>query len=116
MAYRHTAISSFPRAVLATTVPGLTFLPMARFSVFTLQLLLLLIPSGSLIGCQLVQVYCHHLSFHIMTHHGMQTIKILLLVSVDKIPRVARALTSPVLTLCAVSSFVSEGANPSSMF
>jgi hypothetical protein len=40
MAYRHTAISSFPRAVLATTVFSLTILPMAElFTVFTLQLL-----------------------------------------------------------------------------
>jgi hypothetical protein len=32
MAYRRTAISSFPRAVLATSVLGLIFLPVARFS------------------------------------------------------------------------------------
>jgi hypothetical protein len=30
MAYRHTPISSFPRAVLAISVIGLTFFPMAR--------------------------------------------------------------------------------------
>jgi hypothetical protein len=34
-----------------------------------------LILSGSLIGCQSIQVYCHYLSFHIMTHHRTETIR-----------------------------------------
>jgi hypothetical protein len=64
-------------------------------------------PSDFLIGCQSVQVYSYHLSFHIMIHK-MQTIKFLLLVGAGKLPRVAGAPTSPALTLCAVSSFILE--------
>jgi hypothetical protein len=60
MAYRRIAIS-FPRAVLATSVIALTFIPVAW--VFhgvhfpTAPSLKLLVLSSSLIGCQLVQVY-----------------------------------------------------------
>jgi hypothetical protein len=53
MDYRHTTISS-PWAALTSSVFGFTFLPMA-------WLLLLLVPSGSLIGYQSIQVYHHHL-------------------------------------------------------
>jgi hypothetical protein len=68
MAYRHTVISSFPKAVLAMSVLGLTFLPMARFSRCLLSRpaapaapsLRLHIPSDSLISCQSFQVYHHH--------------------------------------------------------
>jgi hypothetical protein len=50
-----------------------------------------------------------------MTHNRVQTINILLLVGAGKLPRVTGAPTSPAFTLCAVSSFVSEGADPSTM-
>jgi hypothetical protein len=50
-----------------------------------------------------------------MTHNKMQTIKILLSVGVGKLPRVTSAPTSPGLTLCAISSFVLEGADTSTM-
>jgi hypothetical protein len=45
IAYKHTAISSHPRAVLVMSVIGLAFLPSGLvFVVITLQLLLLLLP------------------------------------------------------------------------
>jgi hypothetical protein len=72
--------------------------------------------SGSLKRCEPVQVYHHHPSFHIMTHHNrMQTIKILLSDDEAKLSRVAGVPTSLALNLCAVSSFILEAANPSIM-
>jgi hypothetical protein len=58
-----------------------------------------LIPSGSLIRCQLIHVY-HHPSFLLVW---------------TKLARVASAPTTPALTLCAVSSFILEGADPFTM-
>jgi hypothetical protein len=66
MAYRHTAISSLPRAVFVTC--DQSHLPSydSFLLVITLQLLPLLPPlrplvlSSSLIGCQSVQIYNHH--------------------------------------------------------
>jgi hypothetical protein len=66
IAYRRTVIFYFQRAVLVTSVIGLTLLPIARFVWYLLSTapaahsLRLLILSGSLIGCQSVQVYHHH--------------------------------------------------------
>jgi hypothetical protein len=67
VAYRCTAIFSFLRAVLVTSVIGLTFLPLwfgshSDYSQTapTAPSLRPLIPSGSLIRCQSVQVYNHH--------------------------------------------------------
>jgi hypothetical protein len=66
MAYRHTSISSFLRAVLVTSIIGLTPLPRGSdLMVITLKLLLLLPPlrplvlSNSLIRCEPVQAYHH---------------------------------------------------------
>jgi hypothetical protein len=86
-----TAISSFPRAVFVTSVIGLTFLlpwlgshgdysPIATAA----PSLGPLVPSSSLIRCQSLQVYHHHLSFHIMTYNRIQTIEILLSVGAAK--------------------------------
>jgi hypothetical protein len=72
----------------------------------------LFVLSNSLIGCQSVQVYYHQPFF---PHIRMQTIKILLSVGGCKVPRVAGAPAYLALSLCAASSFVSEGANPSTM-
>jgi hypothetical protein len=57
-------------------------------------------PEQLLISCKLVQVYHYHPTF---------------LISGAKVPRMVCAPTSPALTLCAVSSFVSERANPAKM-
>jgi hypothetical protein len=59
----------------------------------------LLVLSGSLIGCQSVQVYHHHLP----------------LVGAAKVPRVVNAPAFMAPTLCAISSFVSEGVYLSTM-
>jgi hypothetical protein len=50
--------------------------------------------------------------FHIMTHNRLQTVKILLMVSAGKLPRMTGAPISLAVTLSAFSSFISEGANP----
>jgi hypothetical protein len=107
MASKRTAISPFLRAVLATSVIGLTFLPIAWLfcgvyfpTAPAAPSLRPLVPSGSLIVCQLIQVYHHHPAFQ---------------VGGAKLPKVAGAPTSPAPTLCAVSLSVSEGANPSTM-
>jgi hypothetical protein len=60
MAYRISAISSFVRAVLVTSVMGYSILPRGSIlTVITLQLLPF-IPSSSLVRCKPVQVYHHH--------------------------------------------------------
>jgi hypothetical protein len=56
-----------------------------------------LVLSGFLIGCQSVQVHHHHPAF---------------LIDGGKLLRVAGAPTSLALTVCAVFSFILEGADP----
>jgi hypothetical protein len=74
------------------------------FMVFTLQLLPLLPPYGCSFWAP-----CQRVSWS-------RFFTIMLLQSVEtKIPRVAGVPTYPALTLCAVSSFILEGANPSTM-
>jgi hypothetical protein len=99
MTYRRTAISSFPRAVLVTSVIGLTFLPVAQLFAHAAPSLRPLVPIGSLVGCQSIQM-CHH--------HPVSPI------GGGKLPRVSSALTFPAPTLCSLFS-VSEGTDPSTM-
>jgi hypothetical protein len=99
MAYKHVTISSFLRALLGTSVIGVTYLPVALFfcdayspTVPAAPSLRLLIPSGFLIGCHLIQVYKHHSDFPVGV--GKTTYSM------------ASTLTFPALSLCAVSSFI----------
>jgi hypothetical protein len=106
MAYRRTAIYPSPRAVLATSVIGLIFLPVARFS-----------------RCLLSN--CYRCSLLKADHPEPLPDKVP--VSPDlsppsclsdrwgKLPRVSGASTFPSLTLCAVSFFVLEGADTSTI-
>jgi hypothetical protein len=82
MAYSCTAISCFLRAVLATSELNLTFLPVARFarcllSNYAAPFLMLLVPNGSLVSCEPIEVYHHPVLFQFMTHNKTQTIMIL---------------------------------------
>lgn len=104
------------------SVIGLTFLPphFLVCMVFTLQQLPLLPPWGPLFravpswGAGWSRYPTMNLLFHIMTQQDVNN-EDDLSVGAGKLPRVVGALTSLALTLCVVSSFVSEGADPSTM-
>jgi hypothetical protein len=102
MAYRCTAIRSVPRAVLVTSVIGLTFLPVARFP----RWLFSRCPRCSLpkAACPDKVRACPGVppSFCLYDPRG-------------KLPRVTGTPTSLVVNLCAVSFSVSEGADHSTM-
>jgi hypothetical protein len=102
MAYRRTTVSSFLRAVFAIYMPGLTLLHGSVFTVFTLQLLPPYGRTYQVAPCQVA--------------NWTRFITILLLLSRRaKIPTLVDVPMSLALTLCAVSSFVLEGAKPSTM-
>jgi hypothetical protein len=99
-------VPSFPRAVLITSVIGLIFLLVAHFS----RWLLFKRSRCSFYKTARPERFPYRVP--VVTYHMMQTIKIF---GRCEFREWSMLLQSPVPTLCAVSSFVSEEADPSTM-